>query len=117
MEAVPKLAGHILTEMSKIIVGQERLKTECLIVLLCEGHALVEGVPGLAKTLAVSSLSRGVRGTFARTTSGSLGSSGSTSWRAWRSRRGFLVSQSFWIVGLRMAHRRVSLRRVEGRFS
>jgi len=36
MEAVPKLAGHILTEMSKIIVGQDRLKTECLIVLLCE---------------------------------------------------------------------------------
>ena len=61
MEAVPKLAGHILTEMSKIIVGQERLKTECLIVLLCEGHALVEGVPGLAKTLAVKTLSRLLR--------------------------------------------------------
>jgi MoxR-like ATPase len=61
MEAVPKLAGHISTEMSKIIVGQERLKTECLIVLLCEGHALVEGVPGLAKTLAIKTLSRLLR--------------------------------------------------------
>src|SRR2546425_813654 len=66
MEAVPKLAGHILTEMSKIIVGQERLKTECLIVLLCEGHALVEGVPGLAKTLAVKTLSHLLRLEFQR---------------------------------------------------
>ena len=61
MEAVPKLARHVLSEMSKVIVGQERLKTECLIVLLCEGHALVEGVPGLAKTLAIKTLSRLLR--------------------------------------------------------
>src|SRR5436309_4511903 len=61
MEAVPRLARHVLSEMGKVIVGQENLKTECLIVLLCEGHALVEGVPGLAKTLAVKALSRLLR--------------------------------------------------------
>jgi MoxR-like ATPase len=61
MEAVPALARHVLTEMSRVIVGQARLKTECLIVLLCEGHALVEGVPGLAKTLAIKTLARLLR--------------------------------------------------------
>jgi MoxR-like ATPase len=61
MEAAPALARHIRTEMSRVIVGQDRLKSECLIVLLCEGHALVEGVPGLAKTLAIKTLSRLLR--------------------------------------------------------
>jgi MoxR-like ATPase len=58
MNAVPKLARHIDDEMGKVIVGQSALKTECLIVLLCQGHALLEGVPGLAKTLAIKTLSR-----------------------------------------------------------
>ena len=58
MEAVPKLADQIRGEMSKVLVGQEDLKTQCLIVLLCRGHALLEGVPGIAKTLAVKTLSR-----------------------------------------------------------
>jgi MoxR-like ATPase len=44
--------------MGKVIVGQEPLKTGCLIALLCEGHALVEGVPGVAKTLTIKTLSR-----------------------------------------------------------
>src|SRR5262245_6639404 len=61
MEAVPKLARHIRDELSKVIVGQDQLKTDCLIVLLCQGHALLEGVPGLAKTLAVKTLSRLLR--------------------------------------------------------
>jgi MoxR-like ATPase len=61
MEAVPALARHVLTEMNRVIVGQARLKNECLIALLCEGHALVEGVPGLAKTLAIKTLSRLLR--------------------------------------------------------
>jgi MoxR-like ATPase len=61
MEAVPSLARHVRTEMSRVIVGQESLKTDCLIVLLCEGHALVEGAPGLAKTLAIKTLSRLLR--------------------------------------------------------
>ena len=61
MEAVASLARHVLTQMSRVIVGQERLKTDCLIVLLCEGHALVEGAPGLGKTLAIKTLSRLLR--------------------------------------------------------
>jgi MoxR-like ATPase len=58
MEAVPQLARHVLSEMGKVVVGQEPLKTGCLIALLCEGHALVEGVPGVAKTLTIKTLSR-----------------------------------------------------------
>jgi MoxR-like ATPase len=61
MEVVPNLTRHVLSEMSRVVVGQEALKTECLIVLLCEGHALIEGVPGLAKTLTVKALSRLLR--------------------------------------------------------
>jgi MoxR-like ATPase len=61
MDAVSSLARHVRTEMGRIIVGQEGLKTDCLIVLLCEGHALVEGAPGLAKTLAIKALSRLLR--------------------------------------------------------
>ena len=53
MEAVVKLAQHIRQEMDKVVVGQEELKTQCLITLLCQGHALLEGVPGIAKTLSL----------------------------------------------------------------
>src|SRR5436309_10507281 len=58
MEAVPKLAQHIRNEMGKVVVGQDDLKTQCLLTLLCQGHALLEGVPGIAKTLAIKTLSR-----------------------------------------------------------
>jgi len=58
MDAVPQLARHVLAEIGKVVVGQEPLKTGCLIALLCEGHALVEGVPGVAKTLTIKTLSR-----------------------------------------------------------
>jgi MoxR-like ATPase len=57
MEAVPKLVQHIRDEMGKVVVGQDELKTQCLIALLCQGHALLEGVPGTAKTLTVKTLS------------------------------------------------------------
>jgi MoxR-like ATPase len=66
MEAVPKLAQHIRKEMGKAVVGQDDLKTQCLIALLCEGHALLEGVPGIAKTLAVKTLSHLLRLEFQR---------------------------------------------------
>jgi MoxR-like ATPase len=66
MEAVPQLAQHVRQEMSRVVVGQQDLKTECLIALLCEGHALLEGVPGIAKTLAVKTLSRLLRLEFQR---------------------------------------------------
>ena len=58
MSAVPELARHVFGELDKVVVGQTPLKTGCLIALLCEGHALVEGVPGVAKTLTIKALSR-----------------------------------------------------------
>jgi MoxR-like ATPase len=57
MEAVVRLAQHVRHEIGKVIVGQEELKTHCLIAHLSQGHALLEGVPGTAKTLAVKVLS------------------------------------------------------------
>jgi len=58
MNAVPQLLQHIRNEMGKVVIGQNELKDQCLIALLCRGHVLVEGVPGIAKTLTVKALSR-----------------------------------------------------------
>src|SRR6266496_1644191 len=58
MEAVPQLLGHLRQESRKVIVGQEEFRDQCLATLLCRGHALLEGVPGVAKTLLVKTLSR-----------------------------------------------------------
>jgi MoxR-like ATPase len=52
------LAAQIRTGLSKIIVGQKEVVDQLLLVLVCGGHAVIEGVPGLAKTLAVKSLAR-----------------------------------------------------------
>ena len=57
-EQVAKLAAHVRTELAKAIVGQSEVLDRFLQVLLCGGHTLVEGVPGLAKTLAVKALAR-----------------------------------------------------------
>jgi MoxR-like ATPase len=51
-----ELAGHVRAEFGKVIVGQQEAVDQLLLVLLTGGHALVEGVPGLAKTLAVKTL-------------------------------------------------------------
>tara|TARA_B100001765_G_C19508330_1_gene344919 strand:+ start:2832 stop:3836 length:1005 start_codon:yes stop_codon:yes gene_type:complete len=57
----------ILTlEMNKVIVGQKHMVERLLIGLLGQGHILLEGVPGLAKTLAINTLSKAVHGTFSR---------------------------------------------------
>ncbi|MEX0997051.1 MAG: MoxR family ATPase [Flavobacteriaceae bacterium] len=57
----------ILTlEMNKVIVGQKHMIERLLIGLLGQGHILLEGVPGLAKTLAINTLSQAVHGTFSR---------------------------------------------------
>ena len=53
-------------EMGQVLVGQERLVDRLLIGLLCNGHILLEGVPGLAKTLAVKALSGSLAASFAR---------------------------------------------------
>jgi MoxR-like ATPase len=44
--------------MSKVIIGQHQIVDQLLLVVICRGHALLEGVPGLAKTLAVKTLAR-----------------------------------------------------------
>jgi len=66
MEAVPKLVQHVRSELARVVVGQEKLKDQCLIALLCQGHVLLEGVPGIAKTLVVKTISRLVRLQFRR---------------------------------------------------
>lgn len=58
MQAVPQLLEHLRQESGKVIVGQEEFRDQCLATLLCRGHALLEGVPGVAKTLQVKTLSR-----------------------------------------------------------
>jgi MoxR-like ATPase len=52
--------------MRKVIVGQKHMVERLLIGLLGQGHILLEGVPGLAKTLAINTLSKAVHGTFSR---------------------------------------------------
>ncbi len=53
-------------EVKRVIVGQDRLVERILVGMLARGHLLIEGVPGVAKTLAVESFARAVGGTFSR---------------------------------------------------
>ncbi len=53
-------------EINKVIIGQKHMVERLLIGLLGQGHILLEGVPGLAKTLAINSLSKAVHGSFSR---------------------------------------------------
>jgi MoxR-like ATPase len=57
---------RVMFEVKRVIVGQERLVERMMVGLLARGHCLLEGVPGVAKTLAVETLARTVSGTFAR---------------------------------------------------
>jgi len=56
----------LLEEVGKVVVGQRPLLEALLIGLLCRGHVLIEGVPGLAKTLTVNTLARGLALSFRR---------------------------------------------------
>jgi len=58
--------GEVLEEVRRVIVGQEALLQGMLVGLLADGHLLLEGVPGVAKTLAAESLARAVGGSFRR---------------------------------------------------
>jgi MoxR-like ATPase len=60
------LMERILYEVKKIVVGQAHFLERVLVATLAQGHLLVEGVPGLAKTLTVKTLARTVRGSFKR---------------------------------------------------
>src|SRR4029453_18165815 len=61
-----RLAAEVLTELGRVVVGQRSLLERLLIGLLADGHVLLEGVPGLAKTLAVRTLAAIVSGGFRR---------------------------------------------------
>jgi MoxR-like ATPase len=61
-----RLLERTLFEVKRVIVGQDRLVERLLTALLAEGHCLLEGVPGVAKTLAASTLATAVGGRFAR---------------------------------------------------
>jgi MoxR-like ATPase len=60
------LPERILYEVKKVVVGQDQFLERVLVAILAEGHLLVEGVPGLAKTLTIKTLARTVRGSFKR---------------------------------------------------
>ena len=57
---------RVLYEVKKVIVGQDHLLERMIVALLARGHMLVEGVPGLAKTMAVKTLADSVGGEFKR---------------------------------------------------
>lgn len=65
-EYVSATIEHIRTELRKIIVGQDEPIEQILVAILAEGHALIEGVPGTAKTLTVKTLARIINAGFGR---------------------------------------------------
>src|SRR4051795_5006066 len=65
-EDTAALLEDALFQLKRVVVGQERLVERALVALLAGGHCLIEGVPGLAKTLPVSTLARVVGGSFTR---------------------------------------------------
>ena len=69
IEAVERLKeahARVVEEIGKVIVGQREIVDQLLIALLCGGHGLLVGVPGLAKTLLISTLARALDLTFSR---------------------------------------------------
>jgi MoxR-like ATPase len=65
-QSTATLMERILYEVKRVVVGQDRFLERVLVAMLAQGHLLVEGVPGLAKTLTVKTLARTVRGSFKR---------------------------------------------------
>ena len=60
-EYVSSTIAHIQNELRKVIVGQDEPIEQILVALLAEGHALIEGVPGTAKTLTVKTMAAAIR--------------------------------------------------------
>ena len=52
--------------IAEVIVGQEPLVDRLLLALLCDGHVLIEGVPGVAKTLVITTLAQSMKASFSR---------------------------------------------------
>ena len=63
---VRDLMERILYEIKRVVVGQDHFLERVLIAMLAQGHLLVEGVPGLAKTLTIKTLAHTIRGSFKR---------------------------------------------------
>lgn len=61
-----ELLGRIRSQIGSVIVGQQSLVDRLLVALLCNQHVLIEGVPGLAKTLSVTTLARSIQASFQR---------------------------------------------------
>lgn len=61
-----ELMERILYEVKRVVVGQDRFLERVMVALLAQGHLLVEGVPGLAKTLTVKTLANAIQGSFKR---------------------------------------------------
>ena len=66
LSETPTLMEQVLYEVKKVIVGQDHLLERLIVALLTHGHLLVEGVPGLAKTLAIKTLAEAIHGEFKR---------------------------------------------------
>ena len=66
MERMPEIPGKILSEVSKVIIGKEDIKEILLVAFLAEGHVLVEGLPGTAKTLLAKTFAQVIGGRFNR---------------------------------------------------
>jgi MoxR-like ATPase len=58
MNTISTVVQHVTDELNKVVVGQQELVTQALATILCGGHALIEGVPGVAKTLTVKCMAR-----------------------------------------------------------
>lgn len=63
---ISALMERILYEVKRVVVGQDHFLERVLVAILAQGHLLVEGVPGLAKTLTVKTLAQTIRGSFKR---------------------------------------------------
>ena len=60
------LMERLLYEVKRLVVGQDMFLERMLVAILAQGHLLVEGVPGLAKTLTVNTFARAIHGSFRR---------------------------------------------------
>src|SRR5436309_11386730 len=65
-EFLGQASRQLQSELSKVIVGQQRVIEEMLIAIFARGHCLMQGVPGLAKTMLVSTLARTMELSFRR---------------------------------------------------
>jgi len=66
VESEALLLQQIRREIGKVIIGQENLVEKLLVALVCNNHVLIEGVPGLAKTLSVTTLAQVIQASFQR---------------------------------------------------